>query len=237
MAVYFASDMHLRLDRPERGRRLARWVASLNPDDALYLVGDVCDFWFASRQAGIEPTPCPGLRTLGDFTRRGGVLTIVLGNHDHWLGPYYERTLGARILDEPAVIDAFGLRVRVVHGHRSGGRQAWKAFMETRAFLKAFGALPEAVAARLSHKLDESNDETRTDDEDRLLPYFRRQLPGLSGEADLAVFGHVHRAVDEPDRRPRFIVLGGWQRRSSYLRVDERGAELVIVPDPESVAV
>ena len=62
MPVYFASDMHLRHDRPDRAQRLARWVDGLSPDDALYLVGDVCDFWLASRERPVDPSACEGLR-------------------------------------------------------------------------------------------------------------------------------------------------------------------------------
>lgn len=228
MAVYFASDMHLRLDRPDRGRRLARWIRTLHADDRLFLVGDVCDFWFAARQQSADPLACEGLRALAEFRQAGGELTILPGNHDLWLGPFYEKTLGAVFVSEPLLVEAHGLRVRLVHGHRAGGRQAWKSLMETRAFLKAFRALPAAAAARLDRRLNASNARKREQDEDRLIPFFRRQLPGLVGKADIAVFGHVHRAVDDPTSRPRFIVLGGWHDRSSFLRVDDRGAELVV---------
>ncbi len=49
-ATYFASDIHLRPDRSERGRRFARLVGDLSREDHLVLAGDICDFWFASRR-------------------------------------------------------------------------------------------------------------------------------------------------------------------------------------------
>jgi UDP-2,3-diacylglucosamine hydrolase len=231
VAVYFASDMHLRLDRPERARRLARFVDGLSPDDALYLLGDVCDFWFASRQARRGVAACPGLSSLAAFTARGGALTILPGNHDVWLGPLYERGLGARFVREPLIVDAHGLHLHLVHGHRAGGRQPWKAGMESRAFLAAFGALPAFVANRLDGVLDRSNERCRTVDEERLTSLFRLYSRSIESTADdIAVFGHVHRPLDDRENQPRLVILGGWHRGTSFLRVDDQGAELVVEP-------
>jgi UDP-2,3-diacylglucosamine hydrolase len=238
VAVYFASDMHLRFDRPERGRRLARWVGGLDPGaDTLYLVGDVCDFWFASRQMGTDPLSCPGLKALAEFRARGGELTILPGNHDLWLGPFYERVLGARFVQEPLDVEAFGLRVHLVHGHRAGGRPPWKSGMESRAFLSTFGALPGPLADQLDHLLNRTNERRRIRDENRLIPRFKDYLSRVAGAPDLVVFGHVHTPLDDPASRPRLVILGGWHSRSSYLRVDDRGAELVVVLDPVTVPV
>jgi UDP-2,3-diacylglucosamine hydrolase len=230
VAVYFASDMHLRLDRPERGLRLARWVESLRPDDELYLIGDVCDFWFASRQRQAGVAACPGLSALAAYRARGGALTILPGNHDLHLGPFYEQGLGARFVQEPLCVVASGLRLRLVHGHRAGGRPPWKAGMESRAFLDVFSALPGLVAGRLDHALERSNERGRARDEARLIKLFRRSTRGLEGAVDIAVFGHVHRPLDDRQNRPRLVILGGWHEATSYLRVDERGAELVVEP-------
>ncbi len=71
MPAYFTSDVHLRLDRPERGHAAARWVESLGNDDSLTIVGDLCDFWFASRRVQTGVTACPGLKSLADFRALG----------------------------------------------------------------------------------------------------------------------------------------------------------------------
>jgi UDP-2,3-diacylglucosamine hydrolase len=237
VAVYFASDMHLRLDRPERSRRLADWVNSLDPEDSLYLGGDVCDFWFASRQIRSRTRSCRGLQSLADFRARGGNLTIIPGNHDIWLGPFYESHLGARFVPEPLSVDAYGLRIRMVHGHRTGGRPPWKAVMESRAFLKSFARLPAAVADRLDRRLDTSNETHRDRDERRLLPLFRTYSAQIGQEADIVVFGHVHTPFDEAGSRPRLIVLGGWHAQSSYLKIDDQGARLIVSRDSVPVAI
>jgi UDP-2,3-diacylglucosamine hydrolase len=155
---------------------------------------------------------------------------VLVGNHDLWLGPFYEQVLGARHVPEPLTVEAHGLRFHVVHGHRTGGRQPWKAGMESRAFLTAFSHLPGPLARRLDRALNDRNDRTRALDEARLLRIYRDALRCAGTPADVAVFGHVHTPLDDPDTCPRLIVLGSWHGRTSYLRVDDRGAELVVEP-------
>jgi UDP-2,3-diacylglucosamine hydrolase len=207
-------------------------VDQLSPEDQLYLVGDVCDFWFAARQCSADPFRCDGLRALASFRSRGGSLTILPGNHDLWLGPFYQRALGATFVQEPLRLDTHGLKLHVVHGHRSGGRQPWKAVMESRAFLQAFTAMPAALAERLDQRLDQSNSRDRSRDEARLVVHFRESMKRLTEPVDIAVFGHVHGPVDDPSTRPRLVVLGGWHHQGSYLRIDASGAFQVIDRSP-----
>ena len=234
MPAYFASDVHLRLDRPERAARFARWVDRLRPDDSLTVVGDLCDFWFAARQVRNDPTECPGLRALASYRARGGTLAIMPGNHDIWLGPFYERTLGVDFLSEPLTRVTYGLRLLLVHGHDLGGRHLWKAWMESQTFHNSFGRLPNLVADRLDQLLERTNERHRDADDMRHLAVYRRYAAQQSETADIVIVGHIHRPLDEPghDGRPRLIVLGGWHRQSSYVRVDEQGASLIVEPDP-----
>lgn len=168
-----------------------------------------------------------------DFRARGGELSLVAGNHDAWLGPYYERTLGLSFAPEPWERTVHGLRVHLVHGHRVGGRPFWKGVMESRAFLLGFSAAPGPIARRLAGMLDHSNDATRAASDERHRRVYRVYAAGLGGRADLILFGHIHIPHDQRDSEPRWCVLGGWQRGVSYLRVDDAGAELVIGAGPD----
>lgn len=238
MAAYFASDVHLRLDRLDRSERFARWVEQLAGDDSLVIVGDLCDFWMASRQRRLDPHQCAGLAALVAFKERGGSLALLAGNHDAWLGPLYERLLGTPFEEEPLVREVYGLRVHLVHGHKLGARGWWKAGMESRLFLHAFASAPSRLARRLETMLDNSNDRSRAETDRRYLAAYERYADEHAGEADLAVFGHIHRPHDDRTRRPRLVVLGGWHAGSSFLRIDDQGAEFIVgsqQSDPRTV--
>jgi len=224
VADYFLSDVHLRLDRPDRGARLATLVDRLASDDSLTIVGDLCDFWFAARQRNADPMTCLGLKALAEFRDRGGTITILAGNHDTWLGPFYERTLGAKFLPDGLERDLGGMRTLIVHGHRLGARTTWKAGMESRAFLAAFRRLPDFVADRLGALLQRTNERNQDAFDRRGLEVYRKSIEEVGDRYDLMILGHVHRPLDTSDTiRPRLVVLGGWHSGSAYLVFDGSG--------------
>ncbi len=231
MAFYLASDVHMRSDRPERACRFARWVRQLEDDAWLLIAGDLCDFWMVAREHENDFMKCEGIAVLKDFRSRGGALEILPGNHDLWACPYYERALGATLVREPYDTTVHGLRMRVVHGHLLGARKKWKGLMESREFKTAFEHLPGSVANVLDQLLERKNNKNLADDEERHLAVFRAYAAESQGQADLVVIGHVHRAVDDSASNPRMIVLGGWQQRSSYLKIDHAGASFHVVAD------
>ncbi len=228
MAHYFASDVHLRFDCPDRDQRFHAWLSRLNGDDSLVIAGDLCDFWMAARRAHDDLMRSESLQALAQFVGRSGSLAIMPGNHDAWLCAFYERELGARIIAEPFDQTIHGLRLRLVHGHLLGARRVWKSWMESRSFFEAFGRIPQPIARVLDRALTWRNERGLEADEERHLRVYRQYAALCRGSADLVVIGHVHRAVDEAQASPRLIVLGGWQSRSSYLRIDENGADFQV---------
>jgi UDP-2,3-diacylglucosamine hydrolase len=106
--------------------------------------------------------------------------------------------------------------------------------MESHAFFRAFGWLPGPIARPLDRILTWKNERGLLDDEERHLRVYRSYAACCRDAADIVIIGHVHRAVDESGSVPRLIVLGGWQHRSCYLRVDEAGATHFVIPDRES---
>ncbi|HEU5119099.1 MAG TPA: UDP-2,3-diacylglucosamine diphosphatase [Isosphaeraceae bacterium] len=236
MPDYFLSDVHLRLDRPDRGRRLARLVDTLTSEDRVFGVGDLCDFWFASREDRGQAERCPGLSALRAFQGRGGKVRILLGNHDGWLGPFYESFFGVAIDPEPLRVESHGLRLRLEHGHHRKGKRVWKRWMEGRTFLRAFRMLPERLARGLEQRLDSVNEARKAESDRRMTEAYREFVGELADTPDFAVFGHVHKMLYEPVGRTRLVVLGDWLRAASYLRIDGEGARLVKESEESSVS-
>lgn len=221
MSDYFLSDVHLRLDQPERGRRLARVVDQLEPDDRLTIVGDLCDFWFVARQRSADPMTCEGLRSLVRFRDRGGRITVLAGNHDAWIGPFYEQVLGATFYPDRLETVVQGLKVQIAHGHRLGAQTAWKSVMKGRAFLEAFRRLPAPIADALGNLLKSTNLKNQEAFDRKGLEVYRKYAANLVEPFDLVILGHVHSPLDTGPGQPRLIVLGGWYHHSSYLVVKD----------------
>ena len=96
--IYFASDFHLGTPNDAesriRERKIVAWLNSIAPDcDALYLMGDVFDFWYEYQHTA----PKGFVRLLGklaEMSDSGIPITFFPGNHDLWAKEYLEQEIG-----------------------------------------------------------------------------------------------------------------------------------------------
>ena len=94
-----------------------------------------------------------------------------------------------------------------------------------------FRAIPSPLASLLDRLLQWKNERSRPSDERHFYGVFRRYTARCRGMADLVLIGHVHTPLDDAGSDPRLIVLGGWHTQSSYLKIDESGASLIVETD------
>ena len=104
--IYFASDVHLGGGIPQEARATERkfvaWLDMAARDaEAIFLVGDIFDFWFEYRRV----VPQGFVRTLGklaELTDRGIRVVLFTGNHDMWVGDYLRANAAWRSAPPPA---------------------------------------------------------------------------------------------------------------------------------------
>ena len=116
----FVSDVHLGAGRPDadqaRARRLIAFLEQhASRAQALYVLGDLFDFWFDYRHA-IPKHHVPVLLRLAQLVENGVPVTFFGGNHDFWAGPYLEQTFGIRAFVAPATLPIGGRNVALMHG-------------------------------------------------------------------------------------------------------------------------
>ena len=124
MATYFASDFHLgvdaRLSSAEREKQIVRWLDQIaDKADAIYLVGDLFDFWF--EYATVVPKGYT--RLLGQLAalRDAGIpIYFFTGNHDMWMFGYFEQELGIPIYRNPVIREIDGKKYFIGHGDGLG---------------------------------------------------------------------------------------------------------------------
>ena len=103
--VYFASDFHLGVPDAatsrERERRVVRWLTEAARDAAaIYLLGDIFDFWFEYKHA--IPRGFSRLQgKLAELTDAGLPITLFTGNHDMWMFNYFTEEMGIPVLRDP----------------------------------------------------------------------------------------------------------------------------------------
>lgn len=230
--VYFASDFHLgidgRLSSRERERQIVRWLDLAAQDaTAIYLVGDLFDFWFEYRAA----VPRGFVRLLGKLAelRDGGLpIHIFTGNHDMWLFDYLPTELGVAVYREPLVRQIGQHTFFIGHGDGLGpGDYGYK-------FIKRIFAHPAAqwLFARLHPNLGigaaqywSRRSRASNPGEDEFLGptgewllQFAEAESARRPEIDFFVFGHRHLPIDYrlSNGHSRYINLGEWVKYNSY---------------------
>lgn len=242
--TYFISDAHLGASYIASPRAqeqaLVAFLASIEDDaKAVYLLGDVLDYWFEYRTV----VPKGYTRFFGQLARMadaGIKIVWFTGNHDIWLRNYFTEELGVEIAD-PAGGSRFetidGTLFYLAHGDNLGRQPATYRFLRSvfrcRPLQKLFSAIHPRWTVPFAHRwsshsrkasmgLSELAPKTRTN-----LEIACRALASANPELKYIVIGHHHVALCEPvGPWCRLVVLGQWIDRTDYAVFDGQNLAL-----------
>lgn len=145
----FVSDVHLSAAHPETVAAFFRFLERARNErlDALYVLGDLFDFWAGDDDLG-EALNRRVADELAVFARTGVAIALMTGNRDLLLGPRFAGVVGARLLPDPSVISVAGRAYLLSHGDTlCTDDEPYQAFRETvrnPAWQKDFLARPLA---------------------------------------------------------------------------------------------
>lgn len=235
--IYFASDFHLGAPDAdsslERERRVAAWLQSIRKDAyAIFLLGDIFDFWFEYTHA----IPKGFIRLQGKLAelRDDGIpIAFFTGNHDMWMFDYFPRELGIPIYREPQVLQVGHHRLLIGHGDGLGpGDNVYKVqkkFFNSALCQWLFARIHPNLGIRIarfwSRKSRINNtrrEEKFSGEENEFLLTYCRELEKKQHH-DFYVFGHRHLPLDlAVSINSRYINLGEWVNFSTYAEYDGR---------------
>lgn len=225
----FVSDVHLAPDSPRDHRPFLDFLESVRSGiDALYLLGDIFDYWIGPRHVK-ERDYRDVLRALKDFTKGGARAFFIPGNRDYFVDDAFESATGVRLLGELATFDLGGRRVAVAHGdflyNRNPKYTAYRRMMRFPPLRSAYLAMPERMSRgiargfqRVSKKTTAPVRWTRAEIEHGARPLFHRGI-------DVLVCGHIHTpqhvTCEYRGRARDVFILGDWDGGTrEYLEFD-----------------
>lgn len=229
--IYFASDFHLgspgRLDSVSREKLIIAWLDEVKSDmKALYLLGDVFDFWFDYKKV----VPRGFIRILGKLAElkdRGVEIYYFTGNHDLWMFDYLQKELEIPIYHDPIEITIQNKNLLIGHGDGLGpgdhGYKRLKKLFSNPMAQKLFRWIHPDVGIGLanyfSSKSRESQDAVQDflgADKEWLIQYSEKKVK--QKEYDYLIFGHRHLPIDYTlsNGKSRYINLGDWLQFQSY---------------------
>lgn len=238
--IYFASDLHLGVPNREkslvREKLFVQWLDEIKNDaEAIYLVGDIFDFWFEYKKA----VPKGYVRLLGklaEISDSGIPIHIFTGNHDMWLFDYLEDEINAHIYREPIEISIKGKRFFISHGDGLGpgdnGYKLIKKIFKNKLcqwlFERIHPNLGISIAQYWSKKSRIANgekDESYYGEKEWLTQFCKEKMKTI--EVDYFIFGHRHLPLEvDLGNNTIYINLGEWVNYNSYAVFDGKRLEL-----------
>ena len=111
----FISDLHLSETRPAANEAFFSFIeGKARSAEALYILGDLFEYWIGDDDLG-EPLH-PIVAGFLANTARGTPVFLMHGNRDFLMAAEFCRAAGARLLEDPTVVDLFGTRTLLMHG-------------------------------------------------------------------------------------------------------------------------
>lgn len=235
--IYFASDNHLGAPTNEssmtREKKFVRWLDQVKKDaGAIFLLGDLFDFWFEYKKV----VPKGFVRVLGKLAqlRDSGIdIYFFVGNHDLWMGDYFERELNIRTFREVVEVRCEDKLFLIGHGdglgpHDKGYKRMKKIFTNKACkwlFRWIHPDLGVALAQYLSirSKLISGAEDVKFLGEDKewLVAYCKRKQK--TKHYDYFLFGHRHLPMEiDLGQGATYINTGDWINYYSYA-VFEKG--------------
>ena len=238
--TYFASDVHLGLpagDPVQRERSFVKFLKGIDPAEtrALYLLGDIFDFWYEYRYV----VPKGGVRVLGaitDLIDAGVKVYFFQGNHDLWTFHYFEE-LGMVKLQQPYTTEIGGKRFCLGHGDGLGPGNHWYKFVKgvfsqhwaqvLFSTLHPWIAFKWATGWSQRSRAEKPIAYTFRGADEPLYKFcrdFQSHYP-----VNFFLFGHYHSRVDMPVGQARLLILGDWMTAPNWMVFDSDTAEMSIV--------
>lgn len=238
--IYFASDLHLGVPNKskslEREKLFVKWLDEIKKDaTALYLVGDIFDFWFEYKKA----VPKGYIRLLGklaELSDSGIPIHFFTGNHDMWVFDYLEKEISITIHRKPLVTTLNNKRFFIGHGDGLGPKDYGYKFIKRIFANKLCQWLFEKVHPNIGISIAEfwskksriangEKDETFHGDNEWLTQFCKEKLKTTT--IDFFIFGHRHLPLNiDLNQNSKYINLGEWVNYRSYAVFDGESLEL-----------
>lgn len=237
--IFFLSDFHLgapdAASSLQREKIIVQFLDEIKAQaHTIFFVGDMFDFWYEYKKV----VPKGFIRLLGkmaELSDAGIALHFFVGNHDMWVGSYFQRELNMSVYFEPKEFEFNDKKIFIGHGDGLGpgdhGYKALKKVFRNPACQWLFGILPPFIGVGMaSYFSQKSRDGDRTTEE-HFLGEEKEWLIIHSKEIlkqkhfDYFVFGHRHLPIDfRLSDKSRYINLGEWINFYTYAVFD--GAEM-----------
>lgn len=239
--IYFISDAHLGSllvkNALEQEKRLVAFFDEIKQDAvALYLLGDIFDFWYEYKLV-VPKGYTRFLGKLAELSDMGIDIHFFTGNHDIWSYGYLEKEIGLTLHKKELITEIQGKKFFLAHGDGLGDPSRSFKFIRSIFHSRICQILFSALHPRWgigfgllwsSHSREKKSkgnyDSYLGEDKEHLVQFAKSYN---KQDIDFFIFGHRHIILDLMlKNKSRVMILGDWMSLFSYAVFD--GEEMYI---------
>ncbi|MCL4477947.1 MAG: UDP-2,3-diacylglucosamine diphosphatase [Deltaproteobacteria bacterium] len=233
MYCIFLSDAHLHGKDDPNQRIMVRFFKSLEnePPDALFLLGDIFDFWI-SPGGLIDPVYVSLLDSLKNLSEKGVRLYYAVGNHDFFVKDVLKNIFDVEIIDRDYDTTINGKRFHITHGdtidYTDKGYRFLRAVLRSRFARIIVQIVPVMMLKNIAAWLSKQSRDVWTAKREMpahvLDEYIEKKaMQGI----EVLIAGHFHKPLIRElffgERHIKYVNTGNWFNDYTYVIVrDDR---------------
>jgi UDP-2,3-diacylglucosamine hydrolase len=233
----FISDLHLSAERPEANERFIAFIeGKARGAEALYVLGDLFESWIGDDDI-VERFNAVVAGFFAALARSGTPLYVMHGNRDFLIGERFCRETGAKLLQDPTVVEIGGVPTLLMHGDTlctdDLDYQAWRARTRNPAAQGMFLSKPLAERRAMSAMIREKSKEVIAGKPAEIMDVNAGAVRDAFRKHGVTrmIHGHTHRPgrheLEVDGRRCERWVLPDWYGRGGYLEAASGKASLI----------
>lgn len=235
----FISDLHLDKNTPESFELLKVFLElQRNNLDALYLLGDIFEYWLGDDAADTYQKEVIAL--LKSYSDHGIKIFVTVGNRDFLIGKSFISAIGATLLSDPFIANIYGKKILLSHGDLlctlDKAYQRMRKILQSTLGKKILLSLSAKLRRKIADNLRKKSTATTTqkksaismDVEQKTVECFLK-----ANECTTMIHGHTHKPGDHHfsfgnGKNGRRVVLGSWHKGGSAIFIlQDQTIELV----------
>ncbi len=227
----FVSDIHLCESRPSIADAFLNFLNKItNQVDALYILGDLFEYWIGDDSKQHENI----IRAIKALTGRHIKVFLMHGNRDFLIGPVFEKKTGALLLKDLTLIEIYGRKILLSHGDSlctdDIEYQSFKNKVRNESWKNEFLKKPLTERIHIANEFRKQSELNKKNKPEEIMDANPEEVNRILTQfnyPDFFIHGHTHRpnyhSINLDGHQMQRVVLGDWYEQGSYLTLDLHG--------------
>ncbi|MEJ2140767.1 MAG: UDP-2,3-diacylglucosamine diphosphatase [Gammaproteobacteria bacterium] len=231
MAIHFISDLHLSAEQPALTTLFTHYLQHQATEaDALFVLGDMFEVWLGDDM--ILPEYQPAIDAINELTARGIPVYVMYGNRDFLMREQFEQLTGAQLINDPTVIDLYGIATLIMHGDTlcidDIEYQEFRKIVRNPEWQNEFLSKTTSERLAIAREYREKSKAATKNKNDDIMDVNQQEVEQVMRKYQVTrlIHGHTHRPGTHHFRLDNNdvcrIVLADWNKSGSYLVCDEQ---------------